>query len=102
MLDEEADPKYAFELYLQEELDRLAVSDPTTRTFVTVSRVHQLYCSALVKDSIEDNAEIEDWIRLLAGPSQRFFALTSSGVLRTLVPRDALLAATIGTMSHSQ
>jgi len=98
MTDEEADPKYAFELYLQRELDGIAAGDRSTRDFVTVSRVRELYGSKLVTDSVEDDAGIEDWIRLLTGPSRRFFALTSSGVLRTLVPRDALLAATIGTI----
>jgi len=98
LMDEQADPKYVFELNLQAELDKLAAEKPMIRNHVTVTRIDELYQSVLVTDSIDDAASVDDWIRLLSGPSRRFFALTSSGVLRTLVPRDALLAAVVGSV----
>jgi hypothetical protein len=97
-IDEQADPKYVFELNLQQQLDNLATQIPSIRNHVTVTRIDELYKSVLVTDSIDDAASIDDWIRLLTGPSRRFFAMTSSGVLRTLVPRDALLAAVVGNI----
>lgn len=101
-VDEEPDPAFGFELFLQNELDQLAVSHPDTRNPVTVNRVLELYRAALVTDSVDVSASLEEWVQLLNGPSRRFFALTSAGVFRALVPRDALLAALVGMLVRAQ
>jgi hypothetical protein len=101
-VDDEPDPAFGFELFLQSELDQLASSHPETRNPVTVNRVLELYRAALVTDSIDVGATLEEWVQSLNGPSRRFFALTSAGVFRSLVPRDALLAALVGLLVRAQ
>jgi hypothetical protein len=101
-IDEPSDPAFGFELFLQEELDFLAVAHPAIRNAVTVNRVHELYRAALVTDSVDVGASLEEWVELLNGPSRRFFALTSDRLFRALVPRDALLAALVGTLVGAQ
>jgi hypothetical protein len=102
LVDEESDPAFGFELFLQRELDNLAVSHPEIRNTVTVSRVLELYRAALVTDSVDVGASLEEWVQLLNSPSRRFFALTAAGEFRALVPRDALLAALVGTLVRAQ
>jgi hypothetical protein len=101
-VDEPSDPVFGFELFLQQELDNLTVSHPDLRNPVTVNRVLELYRAALVTGSVDVGASIEEWVALLNGPSRRFFALTADGVFRALVPRDALLAALVGTLVRAQ
>jgi hypothetical protein len=101
-VDEPSDPEFGFELFLQQELENLAVAHPALRNTVTVNRVLELYRAALVTDSVDVGATIDEWVQLLNGPSRRFFALTSSSAFRALVPRDALLAALVGTLVRAQ
>jgi hypothetical protein len=102
LVEEASDPAFGFELFLQRELDQLAGSYPDTRNPVTVNRVLELYRAALVTDSVDVGASLEEWVQLLNGPSRRFFALTSAGVFRALVPREALLAALVGTLVRAE
>jgi hypothetical protein len=102
LLDEPPDPAFGFELFLQQELDSAAALHPDIRNAVTVNRVLELYRAVLVTDSVDVGATLEEWVQLISGPSRRFFALTSNGVFRALVPRDALLAALVGTLVRAQ
>ena len=97
MADEAPDPKFAFELFLQKELD--APGETTdVRRHVTIRRLLDLFEPVLVSDHVDAQATDEDWVRLLTAHPRRFFAMTSSGVLRALVPRDALVAAVLAVL----
>lgn len=99
--DVDWDSKYAFELNLQFQVDTRAGMHPELRDRVTVSRVEELYRAVLVQDSVDVDAGTEEWARLLTGLSRRFFALTKSGVLRTLIPRDAMVSSILGSLIQS-
>jgi hypothetical protein len=99
--DVDWDPNYAFELGLQFEVDNRSALHPDLRNHVSVNRIEELYRPVMVRDSIDVEAGAEDWVHLLTGPSRRFFALTKAGVLRTLIPRDAMVSSILGSFIQS-
>ncbi|MEU3460441.1 hypothetical protein ABZ721_10845 [Streptomyces sp. NPDC006733] len=102
MEDDTSDPAFAFELFLQRQLDQQPAPPP--REYVTIQRLLQLYEPALVTDSVDAQADDSAWAQMLATTSRRFFALTTAGHFKTLVPRDALVAAVVARLvaTHNQ
>lgn len=91
--DQPSDPQFAFELFVNEAIE---TSDPGSyRRPVTIQRLRALYEPALVTDHIERGSADEEWMELFRRAHRRFFAITSQGRLRALVPRDALLTALV-------
>lgn len=98
-LDEDTpDPAFAEELFLQDELDR---GPAELRRHVTIQRLEELFDAALITDSVDENADDDEWIRLLRSGQRSFFALTSAEVLKTVVPRDALVGALVAQLAAS-
>src|SRR5262249_28819782 len=89
------DPAFAEELFLQKNLD----SSEELRRNVTIQRLLDLYEPDLVTDRVDVDANDEAWIALLRNGQRRFYALTSGDVLKTLVPRDSLVAALVARLA---
>lgn len=96
--DDPPDPDFAFELYLQAECDAPDISD-VSRRYVGRVRLQELFDPVLVTDQVESTASDEEWVAFLTGRTHRFFALTDAGALRSLVSRDALVAALLGRLA---
>ncbi|MGW4873925.1 hypothetical protein [Streptomyces chartreusis] len=95
VVDERPDPAFAFELFLQQSLDQ---PSPEPRQHVTVQRLMLLYEPVLVTDSIDAQADDSAWAQMLAASPRRFFAVTTAGQFKSLVPRDALIAALVARL----
>jgi hypothetical protein len=90
--NESPDPAFALELFLQQDLD---IGPDDQRQYVTIQRLLELYEPILMTDSVDIAADDGIWARLLASSPRRYFALTSAGTFKALVPRDSLLAALV-------
>lgn len=90
----EPDPAFAFELFLQSELDGAGFA--SLHRGVDVPRLHALYECDLVVEGIDEQATDEQWIELLARDRREFYAICTGKSLRTLVPREALVGAVLG------
>jgi hypothetical protein len=89
--DHKPDPDFAFELFLQKELEGQPVN---RKTFVSSHRLLALYGTCLVTDSLDDTANDRQWARALTQRSHRYFALTSSaGTFDRLIPREMALSS---------
>jgi hypothetical protein len=97
--DELADPEFALELYLQQQLD---LNHPELRTPVTITRLQELYQAELVTDSVDADADDATWARLLATRPERFFAITKDGKFSRLVARDALVTTMLARLVAAQ
>lgn len=96
--EEIPDPAFAEELFLQQELDGRPAD---LRRHVTIQRLLELFEAVLVTDRVDVDANDDAWIDLLRISPRRFFALTAADVLKTLVPRDALIAALVARLAAS-
>jgi hypothetical protein len=92
------DPDFAFELYLQAACDAPAISAVSQR-YVGRARLQEFFDPVLVTDQVDRTASDEEWVRFLTGRTHRFFALTDAGAFRSLVSRDALVAALLGRLA---
>ncbi|MFE7077105.1 hypothetical protein ACFU96_44175 [Streptomyces sp. NPDC057620] len=99
LMDERPDPAFAFELFLQQVLDQQSTEPPK---HVTVQRLLQLYEPVLVTDSVDAQAGDSAWAQMLATSPRRFFAVTAVGQFKSLVPRDALVAAMVARLVAAQ
>jgi hypothetical protein len=97
--DEEPDTRFAYELFLQRELELSQNEGGRFQRPVTLSRLRELYEPILVVDQIEATADDDEWTKLLSSSSRPYFALTSAGVFRSLVPRDALVSTLIAALT---
>jgi len=97
--NESPDPAFALELFLQQVLE---IGPDDLRQYVTVQRLLELYEPILMTDSVDVAADDGTWARLLASSPRRYFALTSAGTFKALVPRDSLLAALVVRIVESQ
>jgi hypothetical protein len=95
MMDESPDPAFAFELFLQQDLDG---RHEDLNRYVTIQRLLELYEPVLMTDRVDVDADDEAWARLLASNPRRYFALTAAGKFKALVPRDSLLAALVARL----
>lgn len=93
-----ADCAFAFELYLQQACE-INVPVDEARRHVGRARLEELFDPVLVRDEVADDASDAEWIRFLTSHPHRFFALTSGGVFKNLVPRDTLTAALLGRLA---
>lgn len=93
----ESDPRYAYELFLQEILDSDHPSNDRElfQRHVSITRLRELYEAVLVEDQIDDQAKEDAWVKLLSSSPRPFFALTSNDIFKALVPRDTLVTALI-------
>ena len=94
-----ADPDFALELFLQQQLE---TGPNQQRRYVTATRLRELYEPALVIDHIETGSSDDDWVNLLRKQPRPFFAVTDEGSLRSLVPRDALLTALVLRLAEAE
>lgn len=99
LVDDVPDPAFAFELFLQQELDHRT---DHIRQHVTTQRLFELFDPVLITDGVDVDAADDAWARVLAARPQPFFALTSAGTLKSLVPRDALMAALVARLVTAQ
>jgi hypothetical protein len=99
MMDESSNPAFAFELFLQQDLDG---RPEDLRQHVTVQRLLELYEPVLMTDCVDVDADDAAWARLLASNPRRYFALTSADKFKALVPRDSLMAALVARMVEAE
>lgn len=97
--NESPDPAFALELFLQQDLD---IGPDNQHQYVTIQRLLELYEPILMTDSVDIAADDGIWARLLASSPRRYFALTSAGTFKALVPRDSLLAALVVRLVDSE
>lgn len=102
LADDVPDPAFAMELFLQEELNRQALANPTEPVYVNVQRLRELYEPVLVTDFVDLDADDGSWARVLASSPRRFFALTAGGKFMALLPRDSLMSALVARIVLSQ
>ncbi|GAA1946364.1 hypothetical protein GCM10009837_85560 [Streptomyces durmitorensis] len=94
------DPAFAFELYLQQNLDR---PSPESGRLVTIQRLRELYEVFLVTDSIDAQTPDDAWAEVvLTASPRRFFAVTKAGKFKALIPRDALVAALVTRLVRAE
>jgi hypothetical protein len=96
--NEVPDASFALELFLQQELD---MGTDDQRAYVGIQRLLELYEPVLMTDSVDVGADDRTWARMLASSPRRYFALTSAGAFKSLVPRDSLLAALVVRLVES-
>ncbi|WP_284982359.1 hypothetical protein [Arthrobacter sp. efr-133-TYG-118] len=94
--NESPDPDFAFELFLQQNVDVPDLS--SLRRHVHVQRLRDLFEPVLVTDHADKQAGVGDWANLLTSSPRRFFALTSAGRFQALVLRDALVSALVARL----
>jgi hypothetical protein len=102
LADDVPDPAFAMELFLQEELNRQALANPTEPVYVNIQRLRELYEPVLVTDFVDLDADDGSWARVLASSPRRFFALTAGGKFMALLPRDSLMSALVARIVLSQ
>ena len=95
----DANPGFAFELFLQQQLAGSTASQDLRKRVTVVDVTQRLYRSPLITDSIDINATDDQWAKILVEDSRRFFAVVEKGSLRSLIPRDALLTALVAPLA---
>lgn len=104
------DPRFAFELFLQQALEMRQPSGSSPQppspgprpNFVTIARLRQLYEAALVTDQVEAGSQDNVWIDALRRQHRPFFAVTADSRLKALVPREALLTALVVRLAETE
>jgi hypothetical protein len=102
LADDVPDPAFAMELFLQEELNRQSLANPTEPDYVNIQRLLELYELVLVTDSVDLEADERAWARVLAANPRDFFALTADGKFKALLPRGSLMSALVTRIVLSQ
>jgi hypothetical protein len=97
--DEASDPQFALELFLNSQIEALAPD--VYQRHVTIRRLLELYEPALVTDHVETGSDDAVWIDLLRRSHRPFYATTSGGAFKGLVPRDALFTALVLRLAES-
>jgi hypothetical protein len=99
LVDESPDPAFAFELFLQQSLDQNAALPPQ---HVNIQRLLLLFEPVLVTDALDVAADDKVWAGVIATSPNSYFAVTRAGQLRSLVPRDALVATLVARLVAAQ